>query len=284
MYMGERENGKYVIYPRGGKEIVVYCDFTTNGGGWTVIQRRNKGDTLFPTSEESYNNGFGPVDGEFWLGNKKIHQLGRGQMMAVVYENSTSYFYDLYSEFYVLHNSMLDISGRSGMLPEGFLNSDIDGPLLFVAPKASKFSSDCVSSSDGGWWFRGNCGGKNLNAERKECGKSWLGTEMLFRQREPCKSYLSRKDNIYVLIHSSKENGLNPAVSLYVNRGTGTTGSLEAATLCLQGRTGATLCPLLPCHSIIHPPFRLNFQLTAILLLICLLFALKLTDSIISLG
>ncbi|XP_028403045.1 uncharacterized protein LOC114525810 [Dendronephthya gigantea] len=185
MYMGERENGKYTVYPPGGKEMMVYCDFTTNGGGWTVIQRRNQGNTLFPSSEEAYNNGFGPVDGEFWLGNKKIHRLGRGQMLAVVYENSTSSFYDLYNDFYVMHNSMLDISDRSGTLPAGILNTDSVGPLVFVSSKASKHPSDCLKSLDGGWWFRGNCDGENLNAEKRECGgKSWLGTEMLFRPRE----------------------------------------------------------------------------------------------------
>ena len=184
MYLGERENGKYVIYPRGGKEMTVYCDFTTNGGGWTVIQRRNKGQTVFPVSVGAYKNNFGPVDGEFWLGNENINRLGAGQMLAIVHINSTSVIYDLYNNFEVRPSSLLDVSSRSGMMPQGFLNTYGVGPLVFVAPKGSP--SPCVKPSDGGWWFHSDsCDGENLN-EEKECPESGLGTEMLFRQRLPC--------------------------------------------------------------------------------------------------
>ena len=190
MYMGERKNGKYIIYPRGGKEITVYCDFTTNGGGWTTIQRRNKGGTVFPVSVDAYENGFGSVDGEFWLGNKKINRLGEGQMLAIAYENTSSINYDHYYDFYVDHSSYLHVSGRSGMATQGFIDTKVLGPKVFAAPKGLENPSSCVQPSDGGWWFSyGSCDGVNLNAKKRDCAESWLGTEMLFRPRLPCKYF-----------------------------------------------------------------------------------------------
>ena len=52
------------------------CDTKTDGGGWTVFQRRVTGDLQFYRGWEEYKYGFGDVaTGEFYLGNENIHQL-----------------------------------------------------------------------------------------------------------------------------------------------------------------------------------------------------------------
>ncbi|GBO28419.1 Techylectin-like protein, partial [Araneus ventricosus] len=71
---GHNKSGIYTIWPRSrvteDKPLDVFCDMDTDGGGWTVLQRR--GDfkrplDYFNKDWESYKKGFGDIDKEFWL-------------------------------------------------------------------------------------------------------------------------------------------------------------------------------------------------------------------------
>ena len=61
--------------PDGLGAFRVYCDQTTARGGWTVLQKRLNGSVDFYRGWDEYKNGFGDLNGEFWLGLDKIHRL-----------------------------------------------------------------------------------------------------------------------------------------------------------------------------------------------------------------
>ena len=68
--------GTYDIYPEiSARSVQVLCDMETDGGGWTVFQKRQDGSVDFNVTWIEYKNGFGNVDGEFWLGNDILYQL-----------------------------------------------------------------------------------------------------------------------------------------------------------------------------------------------------------------
>ncbi|XP_016384125.1 fibrinogen C domain-containing protein 1-B-like, partial [Sinocyclocheilus rhinocerous] len=65
---GQREDGIYSVFPTHYPEgFQVFCDMITDGGGWTVIQRREDGSVNFFRDWEAYREGFGKITGEHWL-------------------------------------------------------------------------------------------------------------------------------------------------------------------------------------------------------------------------
>ncbi|PIK38970.1 fibrinogen-like protein A [Apostichopus japonicus] len=69
-------SGVYIIKPEGFEEpFEVYCNNDVSPGGWTVIQRRGSGAVNFNRSWSQYEDGFGFLSTEFWLGNEKLSHL-----------------------------------------------------------------------------------------------------------------------------------------------------------------------------------------------------------------
>ncbi|RVE59252.1 hypothetical protein OJAV_G00186700 [Oryzias javanicus] len=75
----EIQSGVFTIYPSGSTSAVeVYCDMETDGGGWTVFQRRMDGSENFYRPWSEYKSGFGRASGEYWLGLENIYGMTRG--------------------------------------------------------------------------------------------------------------------------------------------------------------------------------------------------------------
>src|ERR1043166_3836063 len=89
-----------------GTGLQVYCDLVTDGGGWTVIQRR---DDYQPSRDFflewlDYKDGFGEPLRESWLGLDKIHFLTASQPNSLridLRDFEGNRRYATYSSFYV---------------------------------------------------------------------------------------------------------------------------------------------------------------------------------------
>jgi len=65
--------------------FLVFPQQTTDGGGWTVFQRRLDGSVDFYREWKEYKEGFGTAGGEYWLGLDNINRLtNQGRMMLRV--------------------------------------------------------------------------------------------------------------------------------------------------------------------------------------------------------
>ena len=130
----------------------------TDGGGWTVFQRRKDGSVDFYRNFSDYEEGFGDLNGEFWLGLSKIHRLtqdGTDYKLRVDlgnFENETRYA--KYSTFNI-GNSTTDytitVGGYSGDAGDSMTSSG------YGYVNGMKFSTkdrdDCAVIYSGAWWY-----------------------------------------------------------------------------------------------------------------------------------
>ncbi|KAJ0057582.1 hypothetical protein NL108_009362, partial [Boleophthalmus pectinirostris] len=74
---GETDSGLYTIYVAGeeSQPLQVYCDMTTDGGGWMVFLRRQNGKLEFFRNWKNYTAGFGNMNNEFWFGLSNLHKI-----------------------------------------------------------------------------------------------------------------------------------------------------------------------------------------------------------------
>ncbi|XP_019643647.1 PREDICTED: uncharacterized protein LOC109484728 isoform X2 [Branchiostoma belcheri] len=173
------DSGIYMIYPSGPEPgFLVYCDMETDGGGWTVIQRRQDGSVDFYRDWDDYKHGF-PADnmtGEFWLGNDKIHRLTvqRNYALRVDLEaddGDTAYAeYSWFGVNFDGDNYRATIAGYSGTAGDSMLSTTAG--LSLNGMEFSTYDDDndneadgsCAVRFHGAWWYNA-CGESNLNGE-----------------------------------------------------------------------------------------------------------------------
>ncbi|KAI8500873.1 hypothetical protein Bbelb_216910 [Branchiostoma belcheri] len=171
-------NGVYKILPADlSSPISVYCDQTTDGGGWTVIQRRFDGSVDFNRPYDALRYGFGSPNGEQWLGLENIYRL-TDQHTYTLYVQLEDWNnvvkYAKYSSFSVgsSPNYRLSVSGYSGTAGDGFGSSSSisDYDHLSGQPFSAR-DVDCDTNPEscavsnaytGGWWYK-FCGWSALN-------------------------------------------------------------------------------------------------------------------------
>ena len=164
----------------------VYCDMSTDNGGWFVIQR-NKKDSLvnFNRNWTEYEGGFGDLNKEFWYGLAAINCLTqRGQWeMRVDYQFSNqTWSYLHYNQFSVGSASEeypLTVGGFTGVGTDRFAWHN--GMKFSTTDNDNdKKSYNCAATHKSGWWYN-NCYTININRQPPNVG---LFSEMKIRPKD----------------------------------------------------------------------------------------------------
>ena len=178
---GRYPSGVYTITPTKGMSFCVYCDMDTDNGGWTVFQKRFDGSVRFSREWDEYAFGFGDLNGEYWLGLRKVHELtSRGTWVLRVdledFDGET--VYALYDSFQVesAHNYFrLKIGSYSGTAGDS-LSFNYNRPFSTSDKDNDDSSGNCAATNyAGGWWYDGKtrCTRATLNGQYAETGQSW---------------------------------------------------------------------------------------------------------------
>ncbi|XP_022094464.1 uncharacterized protein LOC110981295 isoform X2 [Acanthaster planci] len=162
-------SGEYAVYPKAWENqlLKVYCDMTTDLGGWT---RRLDSSQNFYLDWNSYKVGFGAIGGSFWLGNDALNVLtsqGAYQLRielesydsvktfvkygyVSVADEARNYRLNVTS-FYGSYTADDALSADSG---QAFTTKDVDND--------NDGDRQCAQALQSAWWF-GSCGYCHLN-------------------------------------------------------------------------------------------------------------------------
>uniref|UniRef100_A0A3P9MMM0 Fibrinogen-like protein 1 n=1 Tax=Oryzias latipes TaxID=8090 RepID=A0A3P9MMM0_ORYLA len=175
---GFKLDGLYRIQPKGSPgPITVFCDMT-DGGGWTVLQRRINGTETFNRSWPEYKKGFGDMVEEFWLGNDNLHYItaqGNYSLRINLEDFDGHQRVAEYTSFKVADEKELYqlsfgvYAGTAGDALSGSHQVGVSGWASHQGMRFSTYDQDndnykgnCAQEDKGGWWFN-KCHSAHLN-------------------------------------------------------------------------------------------------------------------------
>ncbi|XP_069122536.1 fibrinogen-like protein A [Argopecten irradians] len=187
-------SGVYSIAVTPPDVVQVYCDMTTVGGRWAVIQNRYDGSVDFRRTWEEYKVGFGDPNSEYWLGNENIHLLTsllhEWELRIEIADQKGTLFYANFDAFSVGNETsdymLAPLNGYSGNM---YLNH-------FQYNQSTTFSTEdndndgdgslhCAKMMGGGWWYMhsltNQCGRVSLNGRYSlhQAGAEYMHWESL---------------------------------------------------------------------------------------------------------
>ncbi|XP_029283127.1 fibrinogen beta chain [Cottoperca gobio] len=195
---GGKDSQMYLIQPDGfNLPYKVFCDQSTQNGGWLLIQSRLDGSVDFGRRWDEYRRGFGNIafdagkghcetPGEYWLGNDRISQvtkMGPTEVLIEMEDWTGAKVYAQYRQFTIqseTSNYVMAVNGYSGNAGNCFLEGSLE---LFNENRTmtihngmmfSTYDRDndnwvpgdpakqCAREDGGGWWYN-RCHSANPN-------------------------------------------------------------------------------------------------------------------------
>ncbi|XP_059159793.1 ficolin-2-like [Physella acuta] len=147
--------------------LQVMCDTVTDGGGWTIFQRRVSGSVDFYRSWAEYKSGFGDFSlGNFYLGNENVYLLTANRQTELrvdVILNGQNYFAK-YSSFNISSEAdgyRLHVDGYTGDAGDGLAGHD---SMMFSTFDRDNdlYSDNCALMWTAAWWYK-SCRSSDLN-------------------------------------------------------------------------------------------------------------------------
>ncbi|XP_028424032.1 microfibril-associated glycoprotein 4-like [Perca flavescens] len=164
-----RPSGVYIIHPIGATSAVqVYCDMDSEGGRWTVFQRRMDGTVNFYRGWDQYKTGFGIAAGEYWLGLESLYHLTlrkRYELLVDMEDFEGNKVFARYSSFSIDPESSGYKLNVSGFTDGGAGPSLIyhDGKMFSTFDKdQDTWVGNCAKTYLGAFWYH-SCHHTNPN-------------------------------------------------------------------------------------------------------------------------
>jgi len=197
--VNSKESSRYEYVNLVGFSQLVLCDYNSYGGGWIVILRRSGEELNFFRNFVYYEEGFGSLDKDFFLGLKNLTRITKAQRYRLrieLYDFEGDFKYAEYSSFAVGKGPeyKLKVTGFEGTAGDSMLYSD--GMAFSARDKDQDGSAEtnCAARFMGGWWYN-KCHETNLlgkyysKGHHKSYGdginwKSWRGYYYSFKKVE----------------------------------------------------------------------------------------------------
>jgi len=160
----------------------------TDGGGWTVFQRRQDGSVDFYLGWNDYKSGFGQLAAEFWLGNDKIHRLTASSPSSLRVELEDwdgVRVYAKYGRFDVGDEQAqyrLEVGSYSGTPGDSLISEHNNMAFSTKDRDNDRYSKNCAVEFTGAWWYN-SCFISNLNGQYLGKKYDWKGLRWYYYKR-----------------------------------------------------------------------------------------------------
>ncbi|XP_060570772.1 ficolin-2-like [Ruditapes philippinarum] len=139
--------------------------------GWTVFQNRFDGSVDFYRNFSEYENGFGNMTGEFWLGLRYIEEMTSQYDSALRFDVTAandSHIHEVYQNFSLSKYPKFTMHiGNQTVKPlnvSGLLNQNGQDFSTYDHDVDAWYNAGCALVNHGAWWYS-QCYAANLNGE-----------------------------------------------------------------------------------------------------------------------